>query len=191
MGKVSREVDITVVPAVRKYFDNKLYALNNRSYDAFASINGLVYPDIRGNYSASNAESVDVQEKIDVIFYYDNGAGKSYICAPDDANVNLDLEVGNATRFLIMEGISDEDFNAIKPASLAALTRDDSISYKGASRVGGVVVGDIVGFATDVNALHSYKTGLIRVNSLHPANAGHYPGTSYVMECDIITQIDQ
>ena len=191
MGKVSREVEISVVPPVREYPDVRLYALSNRSYDAFASINGLVYPDIRNNYSASNAESLDVQEKIDIIFYFDSDAGQSFICAPDDGNVSLELTVANATRFLKMEGISDEDFYSIKAASLVDLTRDDSIAYKGNTRVGGIMVGDIVGFSTDVNAVHSYKTGLIRVNSLHPTNAGHYPGTSYVMECVIISQIDE
>lgn len=191
MGKVSARVDLNVVPAIKKYPGKELFAKNNLFNDAFASIDGLVYPDIKSNYSTLSEENLTVQEKIDIIYYYDKGANLSVISSPDDSRIPLELQVENATRFKKLSGISEEAFNTITAASLVNLTLNDSISYKGTSQVRGIAVGDIVGFSTDVNATHSLKTGLIKVNGLHPTNVEHYDGTAYVMECDIITQIDQ
>ena len=191
MGKVSARVDLNVVPAIKKYPGKELFAKNNLFNDAFASIDGLVYPDIKSNYSTLSEENLTVQEKIDIIYYYDKGANLSVISSPDDSRISLELQVENATRFKKLSGITAEDFNSITAASLVTLTASDSISYKGTSQVRGIAVGDIVGFSTDLNAIHSLKTGLIKVNGLHPTNVGHYDGTAYVMECDIITQIDQ
>lgn len=191
MGEVSEEVTVRVVSPVKAYSNRFLYAKSALFYDAFASIDGLVYPDIKSNYSAVSTENLDVQEKVDVIFYYDAEARSAVICSPDDNRVNLDLQIENATRFKKMADISSEDFESVTPASMVALTSDDSIAYNGGSQVRDLMVGDVVGFTTDVNAIHSLKTGLIRINGLHPANVDHYAGTAYVMECDIITQTDQ
>lgn len=191
MGKVSQIVNVNVVPSIRSYANRSLYARNNLFFDAFASIDGLVYPDIKNNYSTVSTENVDVQEKIDIIFFYDKNSNQPVISSPADDAVNLELQVENATRFKILNEIGSEEFNSITPASLVYFTQADSITYKGSSKVSGFKVGDIIGFSTDVNAIHSLKSGLIRVNGLHPVNVGHYEGTAYVMECDIITQIDQ
>jgi hypothetical protein len=190
-GKVSAEVNITVVQAIKKYPDKSLYAKNNIFNDAFATINGIVYPDIKTNYSTVTEENITVQENIDIIFFYDENGNRSIVCAPDDALIGFELRIENATKFKKMEGITEDDFNNATPASLNALTAADSIAYKGSSRVENIMVGDIIGFTTDINAIHSYKTGLIKINGLHPTNVSHYPGTSFVLECDIITQIDQ
>ena len=190
-GKVSQEVSLKVVPGIKAYPKRSLYSKSQLFYDAFATINGLVYPDIKTNYSTLSEENLSVQEEIDIVFYYDSDANESVICAPNDGNVSLGMQVENATKFKMMEGISEAEFNEITAASLVTLTKNDSINYQGTSQVRGVMVGDIVGFTTDVNALHSQKTGLIKVNSLHPVNVGHYQGTAYVMECDIISQIDE
>ena len=190
MGKVSEVVKVKSVPAISIYNGKSLYARNDLFYDAFASINGQVYDDIKSNYSTVSAENLDVQEEIDVIFFHDEGGNRSVIAAPNDGQVSLGMQVENATLFMKMEEISEEDFLSISPASLVALTEDDSISYYGSSSVSGFAVGDVIGFTTDVNALHSLKTGLLRVNGLHPANVDHYEGTVYVMECDIVTQTD-
>ncbi len=190
-GKVSANVEISVVPAIKNYFDKDLYAKNNIFNDAFASINGLVYPDIKTNYSTVSEENITVQENIDVFFFYDEGNSKSIICAPNDSRLGLELRIENATKFKLLADITEEDFYEVSPASLFALTQDDSIAYYGNSRVEGIKVGDIIGFTTDINAIHSLKTGLIKVNGLHPTNVNHYEGTSYVMECDVVTQIDQ
>ena len=188
MGRVSAEVEVSVVPAIKDYYNKDLYARNNIFNDAFASINGLVYPDIKTNYSAVTEENIAVQENIDVFFFYDEGGNKSIICAPNDSRLGLELRVENATKFKILTSITEDDFYSITPASLVALTQNDSIAYNGSSRVEGIKVGDIIGFTTDLNATHSLKTGLIKVNGLHPTNVNHYEGTSFVLECDIVTQ---
>lgn len=189
MGKVSQTVSITVVPSIIKYQNRNLYARNNIFYDAFATINGLVYPNINANYSTESQESISVQEKIDIVFFYDQGANSSFIASPADGRVSLGLNVENATQFKKLD-LSAEDFGNITAGTLIDLTRKDSISYYGSSSVSGFKVGDVIGFTTDLNAQHSLKTGLILVKGLHPTNITHYPGTSYVMECDVVTQID-
>ena len=191
MGKVSAEVSVNVVAPIKSYSARELFAKNNLFNDAFASIDGFVYPDIKTNYSTVNSDNVAVQEKIDIIYYYDQDNNVSVISSIDDGQLGIELSIENATRFLRMDAISEEDFNALTPASLVSLTRDDSISYKGSSKVRGISVGDIVGFSTDINAIHSFKTGLIKVNGLHPTNVAHYEGTAFVMECDIVTQVNQ
>lgn len=191
MGKVDSEVEVYAVQAIKRYSGRELFAKNSLFNDAFASIDGLVYPDIKTNYSAVNSDNVAVQEKIDIIYYYDQNSNVSVVSSIDDGRVGLDLSIENATRFLRMDLITEEDFNTLTPASLVSLTQADSISYKGSSQVRGIKVGDIVGFSTDINAIHSFKTGLIKINGLHPTNVDHYEGTAYVMECDIVTQVDQ
>ncbi len=190
-GKVSNEVNIAVVPTIKKYANNSLYAKDRLFYDAFATIDGIVYPDIRTNFSTSSEENKTVQEKIDVIFYHNVSNNQSYITSPADDGVNIDLNIENATKFKKMQVITHEDFQAMTAASLFEKTKADSIAYYGSSAVSGIRVGDIIGFSTDINALHSLKTGLLKINSLHPTNISRYEGKSYVMECDVITQIDE
>lgn len=189
IGKVSQVVNIAVVPNIKKYSIKSLYAQNSMFNDAFATIDGLVYPNIRANYGSESQENIAVQEKIDIFFFYDLANNVSVISAPDNGSLGVELKIENATRFQKLD-LTSEDFDNITAGSLVELTREDSINYKGTSRVTGISVGDIIGFVTDLNALHSLKTGLIKVKSLHPANVNHYEGTSYVMECDIVTQID-
>lgn len=191
MGKVSQVVSVDVVSEIKVHEGVELFARNSIFFDAFATINGLVYPDIKNNYSQTSAESLDVQEKIDIVYYYDADDGNSVISSLDNGSLGIELQIENATRFKRMSEISGEDFNSITAASLLELTRNDSIIYYGSSKITNIVVGDIVGFTTDLIATHSLKTGLIKVNGLHPTNVGHYEGTAYVMECDIVTQIDQ
>jgi len=190
-GKVSQEVSVNVVFDIKMHNGIELYAKSSIFFDAFATIDGLVYPDIKNNYGQNSAESVDVQEKIDIVYYYNEGGNSSVISSLDNGNLGVELEVENATRFKLMTEITEEDFNTITAASLVELTQNDSIAYYGSSQISNIVVGDILGFTTDLIAIHSLKTGLIKVNGLHPTNVGHYEGTSYVMECDIVTQIDQ
>lgn len=189
MGKVSRTVSVSVVPTIKRYSNKKLYARNNIFFDAFASVDGLVYPNINSNYSTESQESITVQEKIDIIFYHDPSANRSFIASPANGAVNVGLQIANATLFKKLD-LTPANFSNINAGSLVSLTKNDSISYYGSSSVSGFSVGDVIGFTTDLNALHSLKTGLILVTGLHPANVNHYPGTSYVMECDIVTQID-
>lgn len=188
-GKVSSEANLKVVPAVKKYNSIKLYAKNNLNNDAFATINGLVYPDVKTNFSTTSEENLSVQEKIDIVFYMNNNV--SVISSPAHGVLNLDLDIENETKFKKLTSISEEEFTNITAASLVELTKADSIGYNGTSSVYNLRVGDIIGFTTDLNALHSFKTGLLKVKELHPAIANHYQGTAYVIGFDLVTQIDQ
>jgi hypothetical protein len=190
-GKVSEEVNIAVVPSIKRYPKKNIVAKDNLFYDAFATIDGIVYPDIKTNYSTSSEENVRVQNKIDIVFYHDINNSRSVICSPAYGPVSLNLSVQNQTKFKKMNNISSEDFLNITAASLYEKTKMDSIAYNGSPNVNGIRVGDIVAFTTDINAIHSLKTGLIKVNGLHPTNVSWYEGTSYVLECDIVTQIDE
>lgn len=188
-GKVSSQVNLNVVAAIKKYRSISLYAKNNLNNDAFATINGLVYPDIKTNFSTTSGENLSVQEKIDIVFYVNNNI--SVISSPAHIGLNLDLDVENATKFKKLTTISNDDFENITAASLVELTKADSIGNYGSSSVSDLRVGDIIGFTTDLNALHSFKTGLIKVKELHPAIIGRYQGTAYVIKFDLVTQIDQ
>lgn len=188
-GKVSSEADLKVVADIKKYSSVRLYAKNNLNNDAFATIDGLVYPDIKTNFSTTSEENISVQEKIDIVFYMDNNT--SVISSPAHGGLNLDLDIENETKFKKLTTISEEEFMNITAASLVELTKTDSIGYNGNSSVSNLRVGDIIGFTTDLNALHSFKTGLIKITELHPAVADHYQGTAYVVGFDLVTQIDQ
>lgn len=184
-GKVSSAVSLTAVSSIKSYSDRSLYSKDGSNFDAFATINGVVYEDIKTNYMTESEDNMALQEKLDIIFYV-NGSN-SVICSP--ANRSLGLEVENETKFKILSTLTDEDFANATSASLVALTEADSIAYNGTSYVR-VNAGDIIGFTTDFNAAQPLKTGLIKVNALHPTNIDRYEGTAYVMECDIVTQID-
>ena len=188
-GKVSTEANLKVVSAIKKYNSIKLYAKNNLNNDAFATIDGLVYPDIKTNFSITSEENLSVQEKIDIVFYMNNNT--SVISSPAHGGLNLDMDVENATKFKKLTSVDEEDFANITAASLVEITKADSIGYYGSSSVSNLRVGDIIGFTTDLNALHSFKTGLIKVKELHPAIVDYYQGTAYVIGFDLVTQIDE
>lgn len=189
LGKKSDTIEIVVVPTIKKYSNKKLYAKNRLYNDAFATIDGLVYPNIKTNFSSTSEENTTVQEKIDVVFFVDNGI--SIISSPAYSGLNLDLNIENDTKFKKLSNISHEMFENITASSLVGLTKSDSISYYGSSAISGVKVGDIIGFTTDLNAVHALKTGVIKINQLHPTSISRYEGVSYVMECDIVTQIEE
>lgn len=188
-GKVSSEANLKVVSAIKKYNSRSIYAKNNLYNDAFATIDGVIYPDIKTNFSTTSEENLAVQEKIDIFFYVSNSV--AIISSPADNGLDLELDVENQTKFKKLTSVSNEDFANLTAASLVELTKADSIGYHGSSRVSGIRVGDIIGFTTDLNALHSFKTGLIKVKELHPALIDRYSGTAYMMEFDVVTQIDE
>lgn len=189
-GKVSSEVNIAVVPSITQHDNISLISKDELYFDAGSSIDGFVYQDIKTNYSSRTQENIDVQEKIDLVFYV-NDNGSSIICSPAHSGLNIELDIENATKFKRMSSITNEDFDSITPASLVALTETDSIGYYGRSSVSDVKVDDIIGFTTDQDAIHSFKTGLVRVNALHPTTVSRYEGKVYIMECDIVTQIEE
>lgn len=188
-AKVVQKAAFHVVPAITRYDNVQLYAKDNLNNDAFASIDGLLYPDVKTNYTSLSDANRSVQEKIDIIFFVNNG--KAILASPAHAGLRLDLDIENATNFKRISGVSHHDFDAMSAATLVEATKNDSILYYGSSAVTDFKVGDIIGFATDINAIHSGKLGLIKINQLHPSTIDRYAGKSYVLECDIITQIEQ
>lgn len=76
----------------------------------------------------------------------------------------------------------------ISAAMLHTLTNEASILSDGSEQVDNFKVGDVIGFTTDLNAIHSLKSGLIFVTGLHPASVGRYKGVSYVLEFELLVQ---
>lgn len=187
-GKVSVETAIEVVPGVTVYNFKKLHALNNDFNDAFASVDGMVYADIKTNYSALTEENLEVQKKIDILFYYDKGSKRSVLAAPSSNRLGLDLNIENQTLFKKLPLAPDLDLNELSPARLIELTQDANLLQDGRAQIDNIIVGDVIGFITDLNALFSLKTGMLKVTGLHPASVPQYAGVSYVLECDIIVQ---
>lgn len=188
-GKVSTERTVSVVPSITKYIDQKIYAQDNDFHDAFATVEGVVYPDIKTNYSSVSEENRTVQEKIDIVFYYDADAKRSIIAAPASERLGLELNIENKTLFRKLTGMENLDLSEVTPAMLIDLTKDADLLKEGSLQISNVVVGDVIGFITDLNATYALKTGILKVSGLHPASASQYSGLSYVLECDIIVQL--
>jgi len=187
-GKVSTEKTVTVVPGISLYLDRSIYAKDKNFYDAFATVDGEVYPNIKTNYSSFSAENVAVQRKLDFLFYYDKGAKRSVLAAPFSTAANQILNVNNKTLFKKMTGLSDLDIADVNSSKLVELTADANILKEGSTEVRNLRVGDVIGFITDLNAVYALKTGLLKVTGLHPSSIPRYEGVSYVLECDVVVQ---
>ncbi|MDW3648528.1 MAG: hypothetical protein R8P61_15790 [Bacteroidia bacterium] len=187
-GKVSIEKTIEVVPSIARYSNQKLYAKDKNFQDAFASIEGEVYEDIKSNYSSVSEANREVQEKIDILFYYDANARRSTIAAPASERLGLSLSVENKTLFKKLSGLNISDISELSPAYISQLRENASLLQEGSMQIDNLKVGDVVGFITDLNARHSLKTGLLIVTGLHPSTVPQYDGVSYVLECDIVVQ---
>ncbi len=187
-GRASQEKTVEVVPAIAKYEDLELYAKDGTFHDALATIDGNVYSDIKTNYSKLSEANVAVQEKIDIIFYYDKEARRSTLAAPASGRVDLELNIENNTLFRVLNPTEAVTLDNITPSSLAKLVSDASILSDGSSQLTNIKVGDVIGFVTDLNAVHSLKSGILIVKGLHPANVARYAGVSYVLECEVAVQ---
>ena len=188
IGKVSSEKTLEVVPSIELYEDLSLYAKDETFNDAFASINGSVYPDIKTNYSIVSEASRTVQENIDILFFYDANSKKTVLAGPASGSINLELSIENRTLFKKLNDLSGLDLETVNPAFLDDIMNNEELLADGKTQVSGIAVGDVVGFITDLNAIHSLKTGLVKVTGLHPATVDHYQGLVYVLECDIVVQ---
>lgn len=189
IGIVSDTVRLSVVPSIARYAGIELVAKDHIFFDAFATLDGQVYENIKTNYSSFNATSLSAQENIDIVFYFKNNV--SGIGAPSDDNLGIELEVENSTLFKKLENFDANKFNNISPALLVDQLQNDSIAYKGFARIANIKVGDYIGFSTDILALHSRKQGIIKIKELHPTQVDRFNGISYLLECDIVTQIDE
>ncbi len=187
-GKATLQRTAVLVPSIKKYSGISLYAKDNLNNDAFSTSDGVVYEDIKTNYSIFSGVSIDVQEKIDMIFFYNTQSQKAVIASPASSSVALELDIENNNLFKKLN-ISTDAFNSLTASSLFEITQNDSIFYTGSPAISGIKVGDIIGFITDLNGIEPLKTGIIKINALHPTSISRYKGTSYVMEFDIVTQV--
>ena len=187
-GKVSVEKTISVVPNVKKYTNRALFAKDNDFYDAFASIDGEVYPNIKDNYSRFTEENVAVQEKIDFAFYYDREDKNAVLAAPFSNRIFLELAINNSTRFRKLPAATDLDIAEITPSKLIELTENEELLKTGALQVDKLKVGDVIAYVTDLNSVYSLKTGLLKVTGLHPGSVPRYEGVAFVLECDVVVQ---
>lgn len=188
MGKVSTEATVEVVPAINHYLERSIYAKDKLFYDAFATVDGEVYPNIKENYSTFSAENVAVQRKLDFLFYYDSPEQTSVLAAPISTAANLILNINNNTSFKKMTGLTDLNIAEVSPSQLVSLTADAKLLQEGSTSITNLTVGDVIGFITDLNSDFSLKTGLLKVTGLHPSSIDRYDGISYVLECDVVVQ---
>lgn len=187
-GRVSVEKTINVVPNIKTYSNRALFAKDNDFYDAFASMDGEVYPNIKDNFSSFTAENVAVQEKLDFAFYYDRDSKNAVLAAPFSSRIFLELAINNSTRLKKLPALADMDMAEITPSRLIELTEDEELLKTGALQVDNLKVGDVIAYATDLNSVFSLRTGLLKVTGLHPGSVPRYDGVAFVLECDIIVQ---
>ena len=187
-GKVSVEKTIRVVPKVKKYTNRALFAKDNDFYDAFASIDGVVYENIKDNYSRFTEENVAIQEIIDFAFYYNREGKNAVLAAPFSNRIFLELAINNSTRFKKLPSSLDIDIAAITPSQLIELTENEELLKTGTLHIDNLKVGDVIAYVTDLNSVYSLKTGLIKVTGLHPGSVTRYDGVSFVLECDVVVQ---
>lgn len=187
-GIASQEKTVAVIPAINTYENLELFARDRNFYDALATIDGQVYPDIKTNYSQLTEANVAVQEKIDIIFYYDKAARRTTLASPASNRVDLSLNIRNNTLFKFLDRSGNLTLEEINSSSLHTLTSDASILDEGSSQLDNIKVGDAIGFVTDLNAVHSLKSGILLVKGLHPGNVDRYEGVSYVLECELAVQ---
>jgi len=187
-GKASTERTVEVVPGIDKHEEIELYAKDRTFNDALATISGEVFGDVKTNYSIFNEGNVAVQEKIDIMFFYDEGSRRAIIAAPSSGQIDLELSVENKTLFKRISNAGNLTVDQISPSMLFQMTADASILEEGSQQISNIKVGDVIGFTTDLNAIHSLKSGLLIITGLHPANVGRYDGVSYVLECEMVVQ---
>lgn len=187
-GRVRKEETINVVPAISRTSDLELYAKNTIFHDALAVSEGIVYEDIKSNYSTFTSENVEVQKKIDVVFYYNPDNQSTSIVAPASTRLDYELSIENKMVFKKIQFPAGLDFDNLSAADLADLAEQEKLNEEGSLQLDGITVGDMIGFIADINAINSFKAGILRVEALHPASVARYEGISYVMKCSIIVQ---
>lgn len=186
-GKKSSSFKVLTVPAITRYNSITMYTNSNSKTDGFSTVDGMVYKKLAG-YESITTDNVKVQESIDIVFIVsDNSA---MFVAPYNGNFSSNFSVRNKTKLKKMESITATDFATLTNASLSNFIDTDEVN-KGATSVSDVKVGDFIGFKTDFASANSYKYGIMKINSIHPANCDWYEGTSYMVEMEVVTQIEK
>jgi len=186
-GKKEASTKMITVPSITRYSNITIYTNSNSKTDGFSTAEGTVYKKLPG-YESINSDNVKVQEAIDVIFLVSNN--EAMFVAPYNGNFASNFTVRNKTKFRKMESITVSDFATLTNASLSYFIDTDKVN-NGSTSVSNVKVGDFIGFKTDFASTNSYKYGIMKINSIHPANCDWYEGTSYVLEMEVVTQIEK
>jgi len=186
-GKKSSSSKVLTVPSIIRYNSIKMYTNSNSKTDGFSSADGLVYHKL-SNYESITTANQTVQETIDIIFLVSDNT--AMFVAPYNGNFASNFSVKNKSKFKRMESITASDFSSLTNASLSYFIDKDTVN-EGSTSVSEIKVGDFIGFKTDFASTNSYKYGIMKVNSIHPANCNWYEGTSYMVEMDVVTQIEK
>ncbi len=187
-GRVRKDQTLNVVPAISRTEGIELYAKNTTFHDALSSSEGVVYENIKSNYSNFTQENVAIQKKIDIVFYYNPVNKKTSIVSTSSGRLDYELSLENKMVFKKIQIPSSLNFENLNASNLAEIAEAEELGSTGRLELDGIIVGDIIGFIADVNALNSLKAGILRVDGLHPATVARYEGLSYVMKCSIIVQ---
>jgi hypothetical protein len=186
-GKKSSSFKVLTVPAITRYNSIIMYTNSNSKTDGFSTVDGMVYKKLPG-YESITTDNVKVQESIDIVFIVSNNS--AMFVAPYNGNFSSNFSVRNKTKLKKMVSITATDFANLTNASLSNFIDTDEVN-KGATSVSDVKVGDFIGFKTDFASANSYKYGIMKINSIHPTNCDWYEGTSYVVEMEVVTQIEK
>lgn len=187
-GRVSTDQNIEVVPSISIKEGLELYSKNTTFHDALSSSEGIVYQDIKSNYSSFTQTNVDIQKKIDIVFYYNPDNKRTSIVSTGSGRLDYELSVENKMVFKKIQLPNSVNINDLSAANLSDIVEAENLIDDGKLELDNIVVGDNVGFIADVNALNSLKAGILQVNALHPASVPRYDGLCYVMKCSIIVQ---
>jgi hypothetical protein len=186
-GKKAASSKVLTVPSITRYNSIKLFSNSNSKTDGLSTVDGVVYQKLPSYESITSANQA-VQETIDIIFLVSNNS--AMFVAPYNGNFSSNFSVRNKTKFKKMESITATDFASLTNASLSYFIDTDKVN-EGPTSVSNVKVGDFIGFKTDFASANSYKYGIMKINSIHPANCDWYEGTSYMVEMEVVTQIEK
>jgi len=186
-GEKTAEYKVHVVPSIINYANVALYTNTAQKTDGFSTAEGIAYRSL-SNYESVTEANKMIQESLDLVFTVSGGS--AIIAGPYDWTFSSNMKIRNKTKLKKLTEMSNADFDSLTNASLAKFVEEAKVE-KGATSVWNLQVGDLVGFKTDFASTNSYKYGIIRVKSLHPVNCNWYEGLSYVMEVDIVSQINK
>jgi len=186
-GKKTSTQKILTVPSIVRYPNIVLYTNTNAKTDGFSTVDGKVYRNLP-SYDAVSEVNQTIQESIDVIFIVSGNS--AMFVAPYNGNFWTGFTVKNKTKFKKMNSVTTDDFTHLTNASLSQFIDADEVNT-GTTWIGNVKVGDFIGFKTDFASKNSYKYGILKIKALHPANVEVYDGMSYMVEMDVVTQIEK
>jgi hypothetical protein len=186
-GKKSMDFKINTVPSIVTYKNVVLYTNSSSKTDGFSTADGMAYKQL-ANYEAITTANQAIQKSIDLIFIVSNNS--AILAGPYDGYFSTNMKVRNKTKFRKLTDMTSADFDSLTNGTLANFVEQSQVR-KGSTNVSDIKVGDFIGYKTDYASANSYKFGIIRINSIHPANCDWYQGKSYVIDMDIVSQIDK